>query len=297
MDNTDFEHLLERLIAATRPPRGRFSAHDTWPLLEKRLAAARRKRRYTLWLRTTGIAAGIALCLLSGRLAWQLWETEAATIRISTQAETRTVQLPDETMVTLNRYSTLTYPKRFGEEQRQVELQGEAYFEVAKDTCRPFSVLAESVQVQVLGTHFNVEAYASDEEIKTTLLEGRVAVSTPGTGQTLTLAPNESAVYNKSKGRLVQTTAPNAANEILWSQGILYFSQEPLQEIVRQLSNAFQREIRIDDRELREYRMTATFKTSESLDDILDLLQATGKFTYHIEGNNYVITTRHTDLQ
>lgn len=78
---------------------------------------------------------------------------------VSTLAETRTVTLPDQTEIVLNRYSSLTYPERFRGKDRKVQLQGEAYFEVSKDAAHPFKVEAGAIIVQVLGTHFNVEAY------------------------------------------------------------------------------------------------------------------------------------------
>lgn len=99
---------------------------------------------------------------------------------VSAGAAISVITLPDQTKVTLNRYSSLTYPDRFKEDRREVQLQGEAYFEVEKDARHPFVVKADPVEVEVLGTHFNVEAYPGDAEVKTTLLEGSVAVNAPG---------------------------------------------------------------------------------------------------------------------
>lgn len=288
VNNNDIDKVLNKLIASTRSPRGRFTAENSWKLLEKQLFARRNRR--LLWMRVASAAAVVLLCM-AGWLAYDAWRP-APMLMVSTLAETRTVVLPDQTKVTLNRYSTLSYPERFKEKRRKVHLQGEAYFEVAKNAKHPFIVKAEAVRVKVLGTHFNVEAYPGDAEVRTTLLEGSVAVSLKGENQRLVLAPNESAVYNKEKRTLVQEAAPGAKNEILWRKGIILFDQLPLHEIVRQLSNAFQTDIRIDDPQLQNYRMTATFDTSEDLTQILDLLKNAGNFNYKKENNTITLTTK-----
>lgn len=288
VNNNDIDKVLNKLIASTRSPRGRFTAENSWKLLEKQLFARRNRR--LLWMRVASAAAVVLLCM-AGWLAYDAWRP-APMLMVSTLAETRTVVLPDQTKVTLNRYSTLSYPERFKEKRRKVHLQGEAYFEVAKDAKHPFIVKAEAVRVKVLGTHFNVEAYPGDAEVRTTLLEGSVAVSLKGENQRLVLAPNESAVYNKEKGTLVQEAAPGAKNEILWRKGIILFDQLPLHEIARQLSNAFQTDIRIDDPQLQNYRMTATFDTNEDLTQILDLLKNAGNFNYKKENNTITLTTK-----
>lgn len=288
VNNNDIDKVLNKLIASTRSPRGRFTAQNSWKLLEKQLFARRNKR--LLWMRVASVAAVVLLCM-AGWFAYEAWRP-ASMQMVSTLAETRTVVLPDQTKVTLNRYSTLSYPERFKEKRRKVHLQGEAYFEVARDAKHPFIVKAEAVKVQVLGTHFNVEAYPGDAEVRTTLLEGSVAVSLKGENQRLVLAPNESAIYNKEKRTLIQEAAPGAKNEILWRKGIILFDQLPLHEIARQLSNAFQTDIRIDDPQLQNYRMTATFDANEDLTQILDLLKNAGNFNYKKENNTITLTTK-----
>ncbi len=291
MDNLRFTQLLDKLVASTRSPRGRYSAHSTWPLLRQRLHAARRRRRYLLWAKRISVAACIALAFLAGWLIWQTW-MPAPMQTVSTLAEVRTLHLPDGSEVTLNHYSTLTYPKRFKDKERQVTLEGEARFDVARDTLHPFIVQAEAVRVQVLGTHFNVEAYKADRQVKTTLLEGRVAVSTGQTGEALILSPGENAIYDKQTGTLAHAPAPRAADEVLWTHGILRFDQETLEEIARQLSNAYHTKVRIADDSLRQYRITATFRTDERLEDILDLLQEATGFDCRAERNGYIIDNK-----
>lgn len=208
-------------------------------------------------------------------------------------AETRTITLPDQTEIVLNRYSSLTYPERFRGKDRKVQLQGEAYFEVSKDAAHPFKVEAGAIIVQVLGTHFNVEAYPEDTQVKTTLLEGSVSVSLIGKAEeSLILSPNESAIYNKDKKSLTLHTENNASEEIIWRNGTLLFKSIPLQEIVRQLSNAFHTDIRIEDADLQNYRMTATFSDGETLEEILSLLCRNQKFEYTKTNDIITITQK-----
>lgn len=193
----------------------------------------------------------------------------------------------------LNRYSSLTYPERFRGKDRKVQLQGEAYFEVSKDAAHPFKVEAGAIMVQVLGTHFNIDAYPEDTQVKTTLLEGSVAVSLIGKAEEcLILSPNESVVYNKDKKSLTLHSEKNAAQEIAWRNGTLLFKSTPLQEIVRELSNAFHTDIRIEGTDLQNYHMTATFSDGETLEEILSLLCRNQKFEYTKTNDNITITQK-----
>jgi len=133
--------------------------------------------------------------------------------------------------------------------------------------------------VEVLGTQFNVEAYADNPEIKTTLLEGSVAVYNDFTPQII-LKPNESATYNKEQKKLTHNDNEDAAGEIAWKDGKLIFANIAMEEIARQLSNHFGLTIRIQNPELKTFKMTGSFNSGETLDDILDLLKVAGEFEY-----------------
>lgn len=277
----DFEKLLDKLATSTRSPRGRFAGPTSWRLLEKRISPPARKR--SLMRMAGAVAATVLLCIAS----WYTYDylSPASLQTLSTLAEIRTVTLPDQTTVTLNRYSSLTYPDRFKGEKREVHLTGEAYFEVQKDTRHPFVVKANPVNVQVLGTHFNVEAYPDDPEVRTTLLEGSVAVSIPGEKERLVLQPDESAVYNRITNQLLREPTSESTNEIDWCSGDFIFDYLSLQEITRQLAHAFRVTFHITDPALKAYRLRAHFNGEESLTQILDLLQEAGNFHYTQTGN------------
>ena len=212
------EKTLDKLVASTRSPRGRYSASESWKLLERRLVPPRTKR-----LRL---------------FIYDYWKPVAMQT-VSAGAAISVITLPDQTKVTLNRYSSLTYPDRFKEDRREVQLQGEAYFEVEKDARHPFVVKADPVEVEVLGTHFNVEAYPGDAEVKTTLLEGSVAVNAPAVSSRITLSPGESAIYNRADKTLQEEKTKENNTATGWRDGHFHFDYLPLQEIARELSNAF----------------------------------------------------------
>ena len=266
------EQTLDKLAASTRSPRGEFSMEATRPLLEKRITARRRTR----FLRALSAVAAVAvLCILG----WNtyLYITPANMVVVSTLAETKVVRLPDGTEVTLNRYTSLTYPDRFKEQNRQVSLTGEAYFAVTKDKKHPFIVQTGAVDVRVLGTEFNVEAYPRDELVRTTLFEGSVAVDAEN-DNSLILTPGELAVYDKASRQLSKSDTPKMADDIAWKDGALIFSHISLKEIGRQLSNAFNVEIVIEDKQLEDQKLTGRFIHGETLETILTLLQDVGGF-------------------
>ena len=284
----ELEDILNKLIASTRSPRGRFSAASSYPQLEKKLNF----RNHRLYLtRTFAAAAAVVLLCLSVWTAY-LYMQPATIQTVSTLAETRTVRLPDGTSVTLNHYSSLSYPERFKSDDREVELSGEAYFEVSKDSKHPFIVQTETIDVQVLGTHFNVDAYPDNPDVKTTLLTGSVAVSNKNNSVRMVLKPNEVAIYNKVEQKLTRKVLENAGDEISWRHGEFIFDDLPLQEIARELSNAFHVKIKITDEDIKDFRIRAHFTEGESLDQMLDLLQPAGNFSYSKTNDTILIHSK-----
>lgn len=279
------EQVLDRLASSTRSPRGKFSMEATRPLLEKRITAWRRRRLLR-------IASSVAAVALLGILSWTtyIYMSPANMMTVSALAETKQVQLPDGSRVTLNRYTTLTYPERFGGKNREVSLQGEAYFAVSKDAAHPFIVKTGEVDVRVLGTEFNVEAYPKDELVRTTLFEGSVAVDIEE-NNALVLVPGETAVYDKEAKQLSKGKAQQPTDDIAWQNDAFIFSDLTLKEITRQLSNAFNVEIRIASPELEQIKMTGRFVHGEALEDILQLLQNVVEFSITRENDSIQISS------
>jgi len=283
----ELEEILNKLIASTRSPRGRFSAASSYPQLEKKL----KFHHHRLYPVRTFVAAAVVLLCLSVWAAY-LYMQPASIQTVTTLAETRTILLPDGTSVTLNHYSSLSYPKQFKSDNREVELSGEAYFEVSKNKKHPFIVQTETIDVQVLGTHFNVDAYPDNPDVKTTLLTGSVAVSNKNNSVHMVLKPNEVAIYNKVEQKLTCKVLENAGDEISWRHGEFIFDDLPLQEIARELSNSFGTTIHITDSTLRNYRVTARFRNGEDLETILSVLHNAGYFNYSRNTQQITITPK-----
>ncbi|MDQ0638926.1 transmembrane sensor [Pedobacter sp. W3I1] len=144
------------------------------------------------------------------------------------------VSLPDGTKVWLNAATTLKYPYAFAKNERLVELNGEAYFEVSKDHSRPFRVKTNAQTVEVLGTHFNINAYNDETAVKTTLLEGAVKVSTAS--GTVNLHPGEQSQLNTNNARLIVDRQIDIDKEMAWKNNIFSFDNDDLQTIMRQIS-------------------------------------------------------------
>lgn len=282
----ELDEWLEQLASSTHSPQGKFSAEESYSILQQRLIPARRKRKILSIRYVTAVAAGLVLLIGFGWMFYS-YQRPARMLTVLTNAKTQRIQLPDGSEVTLNRHSQLSYPETFGKE-RIVNLNGEAYFEVSKNPEKPFRVKTNGVTVSVLGTHFNVNAYATDSLVETTLLEGSVAVSDNKNGNQVILKPNETAVYRKATGMLTMHSDSDADNEISWRDGILSFDNATMGEIARQLSHHFNVTIQIEGERLRNYKLNASFKQDETLEEILEMLAPIGDFTYKTISSNVI---------
>lgn len=187
------------------------------------------------------------------------------------------LNLPDGTKVWLNAASSLKYPVNFSSKaERSVELTGEAYFEVAKDKSHPFVVKSAGQKVKVLGTHFNVNAYSDEYNVRTTLLEGSVKVN-----DDVVLAPGEQSVF--MAGQLMVKTV-NASDAIDWKNGEFVFNNEPLTDILRKVSRWYNVNIVY----IRPAKDGPTFSGSvsrfENVSVVLRMLEETSNVRFSITG-------------
>ncbi len=283
--DNDVDKLLDKLVSSTHSPQGRFTADESFSLLQNKLQPSKYRLRSYQYISTAAV-----IILILG-FSWIFYHnTQSVSIKtISTLAEIKKIKLPDGTQVILDRYSSIQFPEVFEEKKRDVRLSGEAYFEVTKNPAKPFIVETQSVNIQVLGTHFNVEAYEDDPSVTTTLLEGSVAVSNKKQNGRLILKPNETAIYNKQLATFKHMKRVDAEKDIVWSQDILLFNSVPMHEIALTLSHKFNIKIEIDNASLRNHKFTARFNNHENLYEILDLLKSTGNFSYQKVDNKIKI--------
>lgn len=146
--------------------------------------------------------------------------------------------LSDGTKISLNSNSTLKYPKVFKGNKREVMLVGEAFFEVAKDKTKPFTVNANGLRTTVLGTKFNVSAYANQANVKVALVEGSVEVATKGGRDKMLLKPTEMATFNATTGSLLRSGF-NASTVTSWKTGLIIFESATFTDIANKLYNIY----------------------------------------------------------
>lgn len=197
------------------------------------------------------------------------------------QGQKSDILLPDGTKVHLNADSQLRYGSHFNGKQRQVELIGEAYFEVAKDTQSPFIVNAGDIQVRALGTSFNIQAYP-DENILTYLSEGSVIVSTPL--QSLNLSPGEVAVYSSTDAQMTKNKTEDNRLFTAWMNDEMVFDDEPILHIIRILERNYNVTFEVKSDKLKDITFTGTLKNA-SLQSTLYALQFTSSITYKKRGD------------
>ncbi len=200
---------------------------------------------------------------------------------------TRTnIDLPDGTTVYLNSGSSLRFSSDLGKTNtRYVELKGEGYFEVAKDEKRPFIVKTARLDVKVVGTTFNVNAYSPEEEIKVALVEGKVILANATNGKSkdlMILNASELAHFETDANKISKSTDVDMERYIGWIHGKIIFVDDPIREVVKRLENSYNVDITLKDQQLNSYRYTGTF-INETLDEILNVLSLTSPLDYKIE--------------
>ena len=195
--------------------------------------------------------------------------------------------MPDGTKVWLNSHSKFTYPARFSSKNRDVELEGEGFFEVAHNEKVPFVVHADLLQVKVLGTKFNVKVY-NEEPSAITLAEGKVEVATNDNEHKVTLRPNEQVTYSRENGLAVNKSV-NTSLVRSWTVGEAAYVNEQLIDIVTDLERRFNVHITVKDPELNTELFTCRFKETAKINQVLTLLKDTRKLDYKIQGDQIQI--------
>ena len=198
--------------------------------------------------------------------------------------------LPDQTKVYLNADSRLRFPDRFGNNKREVELEGEAYFKVSQDSLHPFIVrVVDRINVEVLGTEFNITAYPEDPIIATTLNRGAVRIS-DGT-QNLKLHPDQQAVFFKNNG-MIECREVDAKIYSAWTEGRIVLRNVTLEELMNRISRWYDLRINWYDEEIKNYHFTGEMLRYEKFSEILSMLEKATSVHFNIIGNLIEIRKR-----
>lgn len=196
--------------------------------------------------------------------------------------------LPDGTKVWLNAASTLNFPSKFSDKQRIVTLNGEAYFEVAKDKAHPFIVQSKNQQVQVLGTHFNINSYDDEPDIKTTLMEGSVNVindDLKNNKQQRVLRPGQQLSFTNNK---ITVAEVNINDALAWKNNEFVFNDEPIASIMRKISRWYDVDIVFDGIDPNE-KFWGSNPRFADISKVLENLQLTKEVYFEIKGRKIYV--------
>jgi transmembrane sensor len=198
--------------------------------------------------------------------------------------------LPDGTHVWLNATSSIKYPVVFSGTKRIVELQGEAYFEVAHQVNKPFRINTAKQQIEVIGTHFNVNAYPEESLSKITLLHGSVKVNTASipvaSGGQLLLKPGEQSVFYANKVSIVQA---NVEEAVAWKNGLFQFEAEDIESIMRKVARWYNVDVQYEGTVSQE-KFSGTLNRFDTVAPLLKKLALTGKVHFTVEGRRIIVT-------
>jgi len=198
------------------------------------------------------------------------------------------VTLPDGTKVWLNAATTLKYPSRFTGDERKVEVNGEAYFEVAKNEKQPFRVmLADSADITVLGTHFNVMSYSNEKAKEITLLEGSVKVSQLTTNSSHTIKPGQQAVFTHNSPFTIHDNI-DAAEITGWKDGWFVFHDAPIESVMNHVARWYDANI-VYEGEIKDL-FNATILRKEPLSKLLHILETNGFVHFKIKNKTIYVS-------
>ena len=201
------------------------------------------------------------------------------------------ITLSDGTNVWLNARAKIVYPAVFDKSARKVTVDGEAYFDVAKDKKRPFIVETGKCDMEVLGTKFNVEGYSDKDDFEVTLMEGSVRVASRiGLGDTLTLKPDSKACLQKD-GKL-EVVPVDDYNPYRWKEGLICFRNESFLSIMNDLEKYFGVSIVVENKNVLKYYFTGKFRQADGIDYALRVLQRDIRFRYERDDENQIIYIR-----
>ena len=197
-------------------------------------------------------------------------------------------QLPDGSRIWLNKGTKIEYNQQFGIRNRNVLLNGEAYFEVAKNKKLAFVVKTKSIDVTALGTSFNVNAYDDGNEVTTTLYTGKVNVQSTLTGYKTILNPFEVAVFSKTKDKIT-TYVFTGPDKPVWMEPEFRFDMLPLIDITKQLERNYNVVFVYRNQKIKHLKFSGTFDRDEKLDEILRVIKINTNIDYAIKNDSVII--------
>ncbi|MDP1801874.1 MAG: FecR domain-containing protein [Bacteroidota bacterium] len=250
----------------------------------KIIPITRKAPAYNTW-----ILRAAAILIVGLFATWLVLKTgnKPELIYVQTTTEERTIVLPDSSVVILNENSKLSYPKEFAANQRKVELEGEAFFEVTKNAQKPFIIDNKNFDVKVLGTSFNILAYEKDNEATVTVVTGKVAFTDKNGGSVL-LVKDEVGTLNKNDHQLFRSNNVNS-NFLAWKTKKLEFTNTNFTDVCITLKKYFAVNILVKDKNILNCTFTGYFEDPK-LPDVLKVLEKTLNIKAVVNQKNVEIT-------
>lgn len=239
------------------------------------------------------VCSGLVFYFQSGEEAPATVENQLIT-KSNTSGRKSEIHLKDGTIINLNAESELSYHEVFSDTARMVWLEGEAFFDVAKDTSRPFYVISRDIIVHALGTSFNVSGYPEQGKFRVSLATGKVRVSEKSgnwlnkTAPQITLEPGQE-VYYQSEEKAFSTVQEFDANQVQgWTEGVLHFNKASLEDIIRKLERWYGVDIELVTLPERALNYTGQFKR-QNLENVLTSMAFVNNFEFEINNKNVVL--------
>lgn len=196
------------------------------------------------------------------------------------------IRLADGSMVWLNSSSSLKFPLAFNKLERKVYLTGEAYFEVAKDKFKPFKVFLNNTVVKVLGTHFNIHAYADEEMVKTTLLEGSVKIYRKGDSKIIT--PGQQAYITRNSSKITINSI-DVSESVAWKNNLFIFDREDIYSVMKEVARWYNVDVEYKE-EVPHTHISGSISRKNNISQILNMLELTGGVHFSIDGRRVIVT-------
>ena len=256
---------------------------------DKQLEKKKKNRMMPVLKWSASIAASIVILWSVGLIFENYNYSKAAQLQTITvsPAQRAQITLADGTKVWLNSKSTLKYAADFGRDNRIVELDGEAYFEVVKNSGTPFYVNTEYNKVRVIGTSFNVCAYKGTSEFETTLVEGVVDIYAHNSEELITRLQKDE-FFGAYGGQHKKTVLPSY-EFLRWKEGLYCFDDQPFKCVLDKLEKYYSVKFIIENTSVLDYHCTGKFKEQDGVEHILRTIQRDHKFTYVVNGEKTII--------
>jgi transmembrane sensor len=287
--NEDIKAILERILLKDQMDRVGFDSHT------RRIHTSNSDpMRYLL-----KIAASVAIVFMLSYL-WVNYSRNVVpaddiqivakyVVKENSKGRKSTIFLPDGTVVNLNAASSIRYRENFSDSARVVYLDGEAFFDVASDTLRPFVVLSDNLSITALGTSFNVNSYSESGKVAVSLATGKVVVEEINKLEKIVLEPGQQVQYNKVTNQMVKVDGYSMKAVYGWKDGIIHFRSAGFSEVISRLELWYGVEFVINKQSPLPWSYTGEFK-NQSLKSVLESLSFSHNFNYQINDTTVMIT-------